>query len=73
MKPYPVWVCFPCGEAARGTPMPKGHVCTVHMDICHVCGKVEYVTEPRDFGYPKFAGHAYESKSAYKRKEAQML
>lgn len=49
---YPAWVCTPCAEKAGGI-WPNGHVGTFHNGICHVCGELKAVTEPRDFGYPK--------------------
>jgi rRNA maturation protein Nop10 len=49
---YPAWVCFPCGRK-YGRGMPAGHLCTVHTDICDICGEETSVTEPRDFGHLK--------------------
>jgi len=34
--------------------MPDTHICCWHMEICPVCGERKSVTEPRDFGYPKY-------------------
>jgi hypothetical protein len=48
-------VCIPCGKRASdkcGTKIFS--VSTFHMETCDVCGKFSVVTEPRDFGYPKF-------------------
>ena len=58
MKPYPHWICAPCGEK-RGrrlatfcstwhSPGPKDAT-----DCCGWCGSTERdLTEPRDYGYP---------------------
>lgn len=50
---YPVWVCQGCAEAAGGR-QPKGHMATWHFDRCDVCDTIQPVTQPRDFGYPRF-------------------
>lgn len=57
LKPYPAWCCYDCGVKARGKPLPEWSIATYHDAICPVCGKEAAVTEPRDFGYPKFEGH----------------
>ena len=54
LKNYPVWTCQECAKAHGGS-VPAGHICCFHMDICDVCFTWKSVTEPRDFGYPKFA------------------
>ena len=57
-KPYPVWICIPCGKR-YGRRMPRG-IYTVHNDTCDVCGARNVgVTEPRDFGHlrPEWAQH----------------
>lgn len=56
LKPYPVWVCRSCALAAGWKPGKPG-VSTIHAGVCDVCGEWEYVTEPRDYGYPRFKGH----------------
>lgn len=56
LKPYPAWVCHECGMKARGRPISKWHVATFHEGKCGACGKIKDVTEPRDYGYPKFDG-----------------
>jgi hypothetical protein len=59
LKPYPEWVCYDCGINARlavGKFTPIG-TATYHIDKCDVCEEEKEVTEPRDFGYPKFKGH----------------
>ena len=57
---YPVWVCDDCAKSAGGK-WPRGHLGTFHLGRCGVCGEMKDVTEPRDWGYPKFtkdkAGH----------------
>ena len=47
---YPVFICFECGKE-YGKGMPEGHVCTVHVGRCDICGRETSVTEPRDFGH----------------------
>lgn len=54
-KPYPVWVCSPCGSQV--SKRKGGWLATWHTGRCDVCGEVRMVTEPRDFGYPDFPGH----------------
>lgn len=52
---YPMWVCLECGEKARKKSKTKRLECSsIHPDICDVCGKMKWCTEPRDFGYPNF-------------------
>lgn len=61
LKPYPTWVCKPCGILAseeQGAKILSGS--TFHDGRCDVCGRFPVaVTEPRDFGYPRFEGHEY--------------
>lgn len=52
-KEYPDWVCFDCAIKAGGK-MPEGHLATFHVGVCDVCFDKKIVTEPRDYGYPKF-------------------
>jgi 5-methylcytosine-specific restriction endonuclease McrA len=47
---YPSWVCLNCGRK-HGRGAVPGHVSTMHEGLCDVCGKREFVTEPRDFGH----------------------
>ena len=56
LKPYPVWVCQSCGSAASCGL--QASMSTWHMGMCQVCCHRAPVTEPRDFGYPGFHGHA---------------
>lgn len=44
------WICHECGlKYGR----PKNVVSTWHVELCDYCGKIESVTEPRDYGYPE--------------------
>jgi hypothetical protein len=49
-KPYPDWICRPCGFAYGRFPC-QDRVSTYHQDTCGICGDVTACTEPRDFGY----------------------
>lgn len=51
-KDYPSWICSFCGETHGKTT--KDQVATFHIGICGWCGNERAVTEPRDYGYPKF-------------------
>lgn len=60
LKPYPIWVCPACAvpaARAQGLSMPDVNRQTFHIDKCDICGGKTIVTEPRDYGYPKFEGH----------------
>lgn len=52
--PYPSWVCGGCAAKAGGKCPGLGT--TWHTAVCHVCGSEAWVTEPRDFDYPRFKG-----------------
>lgn len=54
LKPYdyPDQVCISCGNR-HGRGMPEGHLCTMHLGECGICGETRPVTEPRDFGHLK--------------------
>lgn len=54
-KPYPSWVCSPCGSQV--SKRKGGWLATWHTGRCDVCGEVRMVTEPQDFGSPDFPGH----------------
>lgn len=59
LKPYPVWVCHDCGISAMPEAARKRRtlwVMTFHLGTCEVCGEKRAVTEPRDYGHPKFKG-----------------
>lgn len=51
---YPKWICIDCGH--KHGHFPEGHIATFHAgDKCGWCGRDDVsVTQPRDFGYPKF-------------------
>jgi len=59
-KPYPDWVCYPCGMTwgmwySRGEYVGPPHTCsTIRLDTCGICDKENVVvTEPRDYGHLK--------------------
>lgn len=56
LHPYPSWVCAACAEAAGGERVVEGALTTWHIGQCGVCVRTVAVTEPRYFGYPRFAG-----------------
>ncbi len=58
LKPYPNWCCYACGIKASGGRVLNEYA-TYHYGTCPVCGGGGPVTEPRDFRYPRFAGHAF--------------
>lgn len=61
LKPYPTWICNDCGnKACYSQHRHPSLMSTYHIGICDVCGEKTFVTEPRDFGYPKFRGHKYD-------------
>jgi hypothetical protein len=49
-KPYPDWICRPCGWAYGRFPK-QDRVSCWHEDTCGICGDVTECTEPRDFGH----------------------
>jgi hypothetical protein len=49
-KPYPDWICRPCGFAYGRFPS-QDRVSTYHTDTCGICGEVTACSEPRDFGH----------------------
>jgi hypothetical protein len=49
-KPYPDWICRPCGFAYGRFPHTY-RVSTYHQDTCGICGEFTACTEPRDFGH----------------------
>jgi hypothetical protein len=59
VAPYPVWCCFDCAQAqlAREGRLMPSVLCTMHEGECGVCHEVKIVTEPRDFGYPRWKGY----------------
>lgn len=48
---YPHGICCACGE--RYGREREGHISTWNLGTCGWCGEARYVTEPRDYGYPK--------------------
>jgi hypothetical protein len=53
-KPYPSWVCADCCTKAGGKHRRADGISTWHTGDCEVCGITQWVTQPRDYGYPKF-------------------
>jgi hypothetical protein len=54
MKPdYPAWVCLDCGARYGYRGATDGHIMTMHIGTCDICGEERAVTEPRDFGHLK--------------------
>ena len=52
MDRYPGWVCYDCGiKASNGFQISLS---TWHENTCDICNEVKAVTQPRDFGHPKF-------------------
>ena len=49
-KPYPDWICRPCGFAYGRFPS-QDRASTYHQDTCGICGEFTTCTEPRDFGH----------------------
>lgn len=50
---YPSWICKECAKENLGV-WPKGHTASFHTDTCGWCLEEKEVTEPRDWGYPKY-------------------
>ena len=50
---YPDWTCHECATKAKGK-MPAHHCATFHMGHCDVCGLWKDITQPRDYGHPKY-------------------
>lgn len=58
LKPYPTLVCRDCGLEASNKKADDALLgSTFHQGRCDVCERITAVTEPRDYGYPKFEGH----------------
>nr|BDD45137.1 hypothetical protein 23 [bacterium] len=49
---YPVWTCRDCA-LKNGGRIVAG-VSSMWEGECPVCGEKKWLTEPRDYGYPKF-------------------
>lgn len=61
LRPYPAWVCRGCAEAAlatAGSPPRRPGPHTRLMGSCRVCQQVTSVCCPRNYGWPRFEGHA---------------
>jgi len=52
-KKCPALVCGPCARK-NGGHWPDGHLASVGTGICGWCGELKTVTEPRDWGYPRY-------------------
>jgi len=50
---YPAWICCECAEH-RGYSN-RCTLSTYHEDICGWCEQLKVVTQPRDYGYPKYS------------------
>jgi hypothetical protein len=71
LKKYPEWCCSPCGIKHGGKGVGGG-TSTFHAGTCEVCEVMQYVTEPRDYGYPRFPGFDSPSKKEMPEVEALM-
>lgn len=62
-RPYPSWCCSDCGKKYKNPKLNlEGHIATYHYNYCGVCNEFSYVTEPRDFGHPKFPEESFKSR-----------
>lgn len=52
-KPYPDWICQPCGQLHGKRPEGNPYGATWHYDECGICGSFTECTEPRDYGHLK--------------------
>lgn len=52
-KPYPDWICQPCGQLHGKRPEGNPYGATYHYDKCGICGNFTETTECRDFGHLK--------------------
>lgn len=50
-KPYPDWICQPCGMTYGKRPEGNPYGATWHYDKCGVCGNFTETTELRDYGH----------------------
>ena len=54
---YPKWVCEDCalnGIERFGAEGKRRDQSSWHYGLCDVCNQQKSVTEPRDFGFPKW-------------------
>jgi len=58
---YPSLVCSDCCTKVGAELLRE--TATWHTGDCEVCGITQWVTEPRDFGYPSFPG--YKTRAQY--------
>lgn len=47
---YPSWICHTCGMKYGRNPMSE-RISTFHQGECELCGVIDSVTEPRDYGH----------------------
>ena len=47
--PHPQFICTDCGDKHGRRGIGK-HGATWHRERCDICGKLDWLTEPRDFG-----------------------
>jgi hypothetical protein len=47
----PYWGCMDCWTKEGGV-FPEGHVCTVHIDVCEMCGHRTTLIPHVDFDWP---------------------
>lgn len=52
---YPSEICTPCGQK-HGAARRPNHIATYYPGVCGWCGEATIVTEPRDWGYPRYEG-----------------
>jgi len=50
---YPCWICNECATS-RGYSN-RCTMSTYHEDACGWCEEIKAVTQPRDYGYPRFS------------------
>lgn len=53
---YPAWICTDCAVKNKGK-FPKGHIATWHIEECGWCHENKAVTEPKDYGFPRYESH----------------
>jgi hypothetical protein len=61
LQEYPSLVCSDCCTKVGAELLRE--TATWHTGDCEVCGITQWVTEPRDFGYPSFPG--YKTRAQY--------
>lgn len=59
-RAYPSWICIDCGKKyGRWNEMAMA---TFHHGTCGWCGEEGSITEPRDYGWPRFGLNAKRKK-----------